>query len=329
MTTILGIETSCDETAVAVVKDGNNVLSNTVRTQDIHNQYGGVVPDISSREHARFIDRVFKAALDSAGITVNDIDAIAVVNGPGLIGSLMAGVMFAKGLSIASGIPLIGVDHVLAHMYAARLSGSNPPFPFIALAVSGGHTSLFHVEEGYNAILEGHTVDDAAGEAFDKCAKMLGLGYPGGPAIDRESENGNAAFHQFPVAEAGGYNYSFSGLKTSVLYYLNSKDEEFIKIHMKDIAASIQEAIVQQLIGKAVSLIKDTSVKTLVLAGGVSANTRLRERFIEAASQYGFECFVPDIAYCTDNAANAAGLGFVKYNERKNDLEMNVYSRMK
>lgn len=327
MTLILGIETSCDETSIALVRNGNEVISNIVRTQDIHSQYGGVVPDLSSREHVKFIDSVFAGAFEGISLSINDIDAIAVVNGPGLIGSLMAGVMFAKGLSVATGKPLIAVDHVQAHIYAIILSGHKPAFPFIALTVSGGHTSLFMVKEGFETEMLGHTVDDAAGEAFDKCAKMLGLGYPGGPAIDKAARNSDRHFHKFPVADGGRYNYSFSGLKTSVLYYLNSKEKYFINKHMGDICASIQEAIADQLIKKALRLMKDTSVSTLVLAGGVSANSRLRKKCLDELNRKGYECFVPEHQYCTDNAANAGGLGYLKYREGSSDLTMNVYSR--
>lgn len=328
MTVILGIETSCDETSIALVKDGREVLSNIVRTQHIHGKFGGVVPDISSREHAEFIDTVYYEAIDKSGIDINKIDAISVVNGPGLIGSLMTGLMFAKGLSLHYNKPFIPVNHVDAHIYANVLTHGNLNFPLLSLVASGGHTSLFIVNKEFKTELIGKTIDDAAGEAFDKCAKMLKLGYPGGPSIEKHSINGNTNFHRFPRAKIKNFDFSFSGLKTSVLYYLNDKDNDFINENLSHITASLQEAIVDQLINKVISASEEFNINILSLAGGVSANIRLRDKLKEYSIKTGKTLYVPKLCYCTDNAANVAGIGFMLYQKKGfGNMKTNVYSR--
>lgn len=328
MTLILGVETSCDETACAVVENGNLILSDIVRSQTVHNEFGGVVPDLSSREHTKFIDAICNEALRKAGITINDIDAVAAVNGPGLVGSLMIGLMFAKGIALRNSIPLITVNHVRAHIYANFLKKKQPDFPFIALVVSGGHSSLFRVESWNSMNRMGSTLDDAAGEAFDKCAKMLGLPYPGGPAVEKISADGKPAFHRFPRSKTGSLDFSFSGLKTSVLYYIRDMGENFVKQHIADIAASLQEAIVDQLIDRSEEAMKQTGMRRLLLAGGVSANSRLREKAEAMCADMDAEIYIPEIKYCTDNAAVTAGLAYRKFTESKlSDMNVNVYSR--
>ncbi len=327
MTVILGIETSCDETSVAIVADGKTILSNTVRTQHIHSQFGGVVPDISFREHADYIDTVFASAIEQSGLNISDIDAIAVVNGPGLVGSLMAGVMFAKGLSMRLNKPIITIDHIKAHIFG-NFFNNNIEFPFIALVASGGHSTLMQVQEGFDTTVIGKTLDDAAGEAFDKCAKMMGLEYPGGPEIDRIGYSGNNKFHKFPRADAGDFNFSFSGLKTSVLYYLKGKEIEFIESHKSDIAASLQEAIIDQLIIKTLKAAESLKISRIALAGGVAANRKLREKMQLTLNKNGIQFFMPAIEYCTDNAANTAGLAFSKYKRNSfADMDFDIYSR--
>lgn len=328
MTLILGIETSCDETACSVVRDGKEILSDIVRSQSVHNEFGGVVPDLSSREHVKFIDSICMEALHDAGLHIKDIDAVAAVNGPGLVGSLMIGLMFAKGIAIANSIPLITVNHVKAHLYANFLTDEQPEFPFIALVVSGGHTSLFNAQSWDNLEILGTTLDDAAGEAFDKCAKMLGLGYPGGPAIQKASENGDACYHRFPRARTGSYDFSFSGLKTSVLYYIRDTGQENVKMNLNHISASIQEAITEQLLNRAENAMDELGINKLVLAGGVSANKRLREAASDMCSRKNAAVFIPPVKHCTDNAAVVAGYAFRKYErEGFSSMDVNVYSR--
>ncbi len=328
MTYILGIESSCDETGVAIVQDGTQIISGIVKTQTIHEEYGGVVPDLSSREHMKIIDRIAEQAINTSGLIMEDIDAIAVVNGPGLVGSLMIGLMYAKGLALRYNKPLISVNHILSHIYANILTYKEVDFPLIALVASGGHSSLFYVKEDFSMKIIGKTLDDAAGEAFDKCAKMLGLGYPGGPAIQKYAENGNPNFYKFPRARIKNYDFSFSGLKTSVLYYINEKGEEFVKENIHNIAASVQEAIVDQLINKLIISAKDYNIRNIAIAGGVSANKRLREKLQYIAKKNSLHLYIPEFKYCTDNGEVVAGIGYIYYkNKDFSNMKLNVYSR--
>lgn len=307
---ILGIESSCDETAAAVFTD-DGLKSNIIAEQTIHEQYGGVVPELASRAHHKKIWKTVRQALQEASVTLDEIDAIAVTQGPGLMGSLLVGLCFAKGLSLSRNIPLIGVNHMEAHVYANFID-EQPEYPFVALTVSGGHTQLIHVKDAFNHELLGQTRDDAAGEAFDKIGKILGLPYPAGPVIDKKSRKGNPNFHAFPQALLHeGFEFSFSGLKTSVLYYLeDQKDQEsFIKEHLEDVCASVSHAITEVLIRKLKKAVKHTNVSTVVLAGGVSANFMLREKATKLAEELNVKLFVPKLAYCTDNAAMIAVTG--------------------
>ncbi len=331
MTLILGIETSCDETSVAIVENGVKVLSNVVKTQAIHSNYGGVVPDLSSREHVNFIFNVFSDAIKMAKVKVDDIDVISVVNGPGLVGSLMVGVSFAQALGLRYSKKLIITDHVIGHIYGNVLTYGNLEFPMISLVVSGGHTSLFLVKEDFSLEPVGKTLDDAAGEAFDKCAKLLNLGYPGGPMIEKYSKEGDQNFFKFPVARVSDYNFSFSGLKTSVLYYLRSKDKDFIEKNIHNIAASIQKAVVDQLLSVMKKYFIDNKkrmIRSVSIAGGVSANSYLRNRFINLFKGKGCEIYIPNFEYCTDNAALTAGYAYLKYKKNEfSDIGIKVYSR--
>lgn len=308
--TILGIESSCDETAAAIYTD-EGLKSNVIASQAVHERYGGVVPELASRAHYRTILGTSEQALNEADMTIKDIDVIAVTQGPGLIGALLVGVCFAKGLSLSRNIPLIGVHHMDAHIYANFIE-HRPEFPFVSLTVSGGHTQLLHVREPFDHELMGTTRDDAAGEAFDKIGKILGLPYPAGPVIDRKAQSGDPSFHEFPQALLHeGFEFSFSGLKTSVLYYLEDKDdrERFLGEHMNDICASVSHAITEVLVKKLEKAVEETGVDTAVLAGGVSANTMLRRKVTEMTQGKGIRLYVPAIEYCTDNAAMIAVTG--------------------
>lgn len=325
---LLGIESSCDETAAAVY-DGENMLSNIITSQMVHEAFGGVVPELASRAHHRTISAVTEQALQEAGASLSDIDAIAVTQGPGLMGSLLVGICFAKGLSLSIDKPLVGVNHMDAHMYANFIDRT-PQYPFVCLTVSGGHTHLVYVEKPFHHKILGKTRDDAAGEAFDKIGKMLGLPYPGGPEIDKRASCGDPKFHSFPKAMLNkGYEFSFSGLKTSVLYYLEDKDEKFITKHLNDICASISEAITGVLAVKLRRAIKKTGVKTALLAGGVSANSMLRAKSVKVAEESGVELYIPEIEYCTDNAAMIAITGYMKAELGKYDgMSLKPFARM-
>ena len=309
---VIGIETSCDETAVAVCKDGK-ILSNEVSSQSIHSKYGGVVPEIASREHEKFLNLIADSAIAKAKISLSEIDAIAVTQGPGLAGTLLTGISFAKGLSIGLGIPLIPINHLEAHIFANFLADPNLKFPFVCLLVSGGHTQLWNIENMGLYNLLGETRDDAAGEAFDKGARILGLGYPGGPEIEKKAQGGDANLIKFPrsTIDAESLEFSFSGLKTSLLYYMdNFKETE--NITLADIAASYQKAIVDILIIKIKRAIKKTKVQTCVIAGGVAANKTLRFHLEKELSDT--KILFPDISFCTDNAAMISFLGEIKFN---------------
>jgi len=309
---ILGIESSCDETAVAVWSDGK-ILSNIIASQAIHEQFGGVVPELASRAHHKTISATVQQALDDAGVTMEQIDAVAVARGPGLMGSLLVGLGFAKGLSLSWDIPLIGVNHIDAHMYANFIEHEET-FPFVALIVSGGHTRLVHVNAPFEQQILGQTRDDAAGEAFDKIGKMLNLPYPAGPHIDRCSKNGNPGFVDFPRAMINkGLDFSFSGLKTSVLYYLQKQDEAFIEKNLDHICASVSAAITDVLPVKLRRAVRKTGVKDVMIAGGVSANSMLREKATAIAKKEAWNLMIPSLQYCTDNGAMIAQTGAMRY----------------
>ena len=302
----LAVETSCDETSAAVLRGGREVLSNIIATQiPVHQKYGGVVPEIASRCHIVQILPVVEEALQTAGVTKTEIGQVAVTYGPGLVGALLVGVAAAKGLAFSLGVPLIGVNHLEGHIFANFLSSPKLEPPFMALVASGGHTALVHVK-GYNHFkLMGQTRDDAAGEAFDKVARVLGLPYPGGPEIDRLAAQGNPEAIDFPRAleEKGNYEFSFSGLKSAVLNYLNSMKLKKIEIDKADVAASFQSAVVETLVQKSLAAMQETGLKTLVLAGGVAANSSLEGRLREASQKNGIEFHYPGLRLCTDNAA--------------------------
>ncbi len=329
-TLILGIESSCDETAAAVVKDGKELLSNIVSSQiDIHNIFGGVVPEIASRKHTETIVEVIKQSLKEASIELKDIDAIAVTEGPGLIGSLLIGISTAKSLAFALDKPLVGVNHLEAHISAIHLQ-DKIGFPFIALIVSGGHTNLYLVNDYLDFKLIGNTRDDAAGEAFDKGAKMLGLGYPGGMQVDKLAKKGSANAIRFPrPLNDKSFDFSFSGLKTSLINFVNkngvNSDEE-----LNNICASFQEAIVETLIKKTLNAAKKYKVENILIAGGVACNSRLRELSKENIETKGFKVFIPAPNLCTDNAAMIAALGHYRYkNNDISDLRLSPYSTNK
>lgn len=313
--TLLGIESSCDDTAAAVVVDGV-LRSNVVSSQLVHAGFGGVVPELASRAHQRLIVPVVEAALNEAAVTRGDLDGIAVTYGPGLAGSLLVGVSFAKAFAFGLDIPLIGVNHLEGHIYSAFIEPPVPPFPFLCLVVSGGHTQLMLIEAGFQHTVLGKTRDDAAGEAFDKVAKLLGLGYPGGPVIDKLAQDGDPTFHAFPRTRLGAYDFSFSGIKTSVLYYLNAFSEAerkaFLDEHLADLCASFQQAIVDVLVGAIRKAVRKTGVQHVAITGGVSANSALRRAAQGAAERENFTLYTPALAYCMDNAAMIAITGDVK-----------------
>ncbi|MFQ5862306.1 MAG: tRNA (adenosine(37)-N6)-threonylcarbamoyltransferase complex transferase subunit TsaD [Candidatus Brocadiales bacterium] len=320
---ILGIETSCDETSTAVVEDGCNILSNVVSTQEqLHLKFGGVVPEIACRAHIEAILPVIDKALGDARIHLKDVDAVAVATTPGLIGALLIGLTTAKALSWLLKVPLIAVDHLHAHILASRLEyREDIHFPTISFVISGGHTTLFLSQSETDHQPLGVTLDDAAGEAFDKVAKLLGLGYPGGPEIDRISLNGNPASVQFPRSylEAGSLDFSFSGLKTAVLYYYQNLLKRKGKLSQRetaDIAASFQEAIVDVLVDKTLFALERHRVDGVILGGGVARNSRLRKRFSQALGEIPVALYCPSPILCTDNAAMVASLGYYKYLER-------------
>jgi N6-L-threonylcarbamoyladenine synthase len=325
---ILGIESSCDETAAAVIKEGRTVLSSIVSSQiEVHREYGGVVPELASRKHVEKILPVLREALTKAGVTLSDIDGIAVTQGPGLIGCLMVGISTAKAVSFSLGAPLIGVDHLEAHLAASYLE-YDISFPFVGLVVSGGHTSLYLVKNHTEFELLGKTRDDAAGEAFDKAAKLLGLGYPGGVEIDRLSREGNARAIHFPrpFNTTDSFDFSFSGIKTALVYYLK-KNPNPNQQQLKDICASYQEAIVETLVQKTLRAATSHNIKTVVIAGGVACNSRLRELARERFEQEGISLLIPSPRYCTDNAAMIGALGFYRFQKgERSELNLNPYS---
>lgn len=311
---ILAIESSCDETSAAVIRDGK-VLSNHIATQKVHERYGGVVPEMASRAHMLNIVPVVSAAIDDAGIAKGDITAVAFTQSPGLLGSLLVGACFAKGFAQAMDVPLIAVHHMQAHVLAHFID-EKPEFPFLCLTVSGGHTQVVLCRDYLDMEVLGETIDDAAGEAFDKVAKMLGLPYPGGPLVDKLAATGDPLKYKFPLSEMKGYQFSFSGLKTSVLYFLQAQkkaDADFVAKNLNDICASVQYTIIKMLMGKLVKAAKDLNIKHVGIAGGVSANSGLRKAIKEAGEQHGWKTYIPQFQYCTDNAAMIGITGYYKY----------------
>lgn len=314
---ILGIETSCDETAAAVFR-GAELVSHIAASQIVHQAYGGVVPEYASREHEKLLSPVVENTMTQAEIDWSDIDAIAVTQGPGLAGSLLVGLSYAKGLAVGLNRPLLGVNHIEGHIFANFIGQAALPVPFLCLLVSGGHTQLIHVEDIHKYHLIGQTRDDAAGEAFDKVARLLGIGYPGGPLVDRLAVNGDPKFEQFPRSRFdNSYDFSFSGLKTAVLYYVQKHEDSFIHGHLADIAASFQQAVVDVLVSRAFEAVHDLKLDKLVLAGGVAANSALRHQVDLHAAETGTTVFQPDLRYCTDNAAMIAYMGYWKYRLRQ------------
>lgn len=320
MITILGIESSCDDTSAAVIRDGV-ILSNVIAGQAVHERYGGVVPELASRAHQQNIIPVVHDALKQAGIPKGEVSAVAFTRGPGLLGSLLVGTSFAKGLSSALGIPLIEVNHLQAHVLAHFIKEdeedrNQPDFPFLCLLVSGGNSQIIMVKSYSDMEIIGQTIDDAAGEAFDKCAKVMGLGYPGGPVVDRLAKQGDPDRFTFSKPRVEGYDYSFSGLKTSFLYFLRDalkEDADFIEKNKEDLCASLQKTIVDILMDKLSRAAEDLGINDVAVAGGVSANSGLRSAFEEYSREHGWKIHIPKFAYTTDNAAMVAITGYYKY----------------
>lgn len=319
---ILAIESSCDDTAAAVLKD-SKVLSNVVARQGIHEEYGGVVPELASRAHQQNIVPVVDVALKKAGIDKSELSGIAFTQGPGLMGSLLVGSSFAKSLAMSLNIPLISVHHMHAHVLAHFIDEEGydkPEFPFLAMTISGGHTQIIKVNSFFDMQIIGETTDDAVGEAFDKSAKILGLPYPGGPLIDKYAQLGNPKSYQFTKPKVDGLNFSFSGLKTQILYFIQKNVKEnhnFIEKNTNDICASIQNIIIQILMDKIKMAVEETGIKQIAIGGGVSANSGIRNTLKEAESKYGWKTFVPKFEYTTDNAAMIGIVGYQKYLENK------------
>lgn len=320
ITTILGIETSCDDTAAAIVENGY-IISNKIADQEVHRSFGGVIPELASRAHQQNIIPVVEQAIAEAGKTKKDINAIAFTRGPGLIGALLVGASFAKGLSLALDIPLIEINHLQAHILSNFIIKKNeqksiPKFPFLCLLVSGGHTQLVIVRDYLEMEIIGQTLDDASGEAFDKCAKVMGLPYPGGPLIDKYAKNGKPDTYHFSKPDVKDYDFSFSGLKTAFLYFIRDKineDKYFIKNNLNNICASIQNSIIDILLDKLIKASIEKDLKEIAIAGGVSANSELRQRVFNEGKKRNWKVYIPDFEYSTDNAAMIAITGYYKY----------------
>ena len=328
---ILGIETSCDDTCASVVANGNEILSNIVSSQNkIHEKYGGVVPEVASRRHIEMIDIVIREALEQAGTGLDDIDAVSVTNRPGLIGSLLVGAGAAKAISYARNIPLIAINHLEAHLYSNLLEDPLAAGGFLGLIVSGGHSSLYLVDEKWSISQLGHTVDDAAGEAYDKIARYLGLGYPGGPVIDRLAAEGDEEIIDLPrpMIDSGDFNFSFSGLKTALIYRTKKDKSLMSGKNLNDLAAGFQKAIVDVLTYKTIAAAGKSGSKRIFLSGGVAANSRLRKAFRDEGKKNGLEVHIPPLYLCMDNAAMVACLGYHRFKRGFIDgLDIDVYSR--
>ena len=333
---ILGIESSCDDTSAAVLV-GHKLLSNVIASQAVHTAYGGVVPELASRAHEQNIVPVVSEAIRRAGITAQDLDAIAFTRGPGLLGSLLVGTNFAKGLSLSLGIPMVEVNHLHAHVLAHFIEEEgeehqSPEFPFLCLLVSGGNSQIILVRSASDMEIIGQTIDDAAGEAFDKCAKVMGLGYPGGPVVNRLANEGNPKAFAFSKPNVPGYDYSFSGLKTSFLYTLRDeleKNPNFIEERKADLCASLQATVIDILMKKLRQAAKDLGIRQVAVAGGVSANTGLRDAFHDHARRYGWKVFIPKFAYTTDNAAMVAMNGYFSFIDgKRTELDAEPFARV-
>lgn len=320
---VLAVESSCDETSVAVVEDGRKVFSNVIASQiDTHKKFGGVVPEIASRQHVEAINTVLKEGLDEAGVSLKDIDIIAATKGPGLIGALLVGLSAGKTLALATDKPFVGVNHIVGHVCANYISFKELEPPFIGLIISGGHTYLIEVKDYVDFTLHGRTVDDAVGEAFDKVARSMGIGYPGGPIVDKLAKEGKETI-DFPrvMIKEDNYNFSFSGLKTAVLNYLNSTKLRGEEIIIEDVCKSFQEAVVDVLLEKSFRLAREKNMDKIVLCGGVSANSRIREAFEEKGNEENVKIFYPELILCTDNAAMIASAAYYEYISGKVDKE--------
>ncbi|MEP7197368.1 MAG: tRNA (adenosine(37)-N6)-threonylcarbamoyltransferase complex transferase subunit TsaD [Saprospiraceae bacterium] len=314
---ILAVETSCDDSSMAVLEDGK-ILANVIYTQKIHEKYGGVVPEWASRKHLEAMIPLLEETFEKAQCELKDMDAIAVTQGPGLLGSLMVGIGFVKGLSLGTKLPMIAVNHLEAHVLSLMIDDPKPSFPFICLTVSGGHTQILLVRDYNDMELIGSTTDDAAGEAFDKTGKLLGLPYPAGPYIDKLAKDADPKF-KFPISNLPGYQFSFSGIKTSVMYFLKKnlhEDPEFINKNLPELCASIQFSIVEMLCLKLIAVAKDYKINNIGVAGGVSANSGLRNRLHGLAKTHGWNLYFPQLQYCTDNAAMISTVAYYKYQRK-------------
>ena len=332
---ILAIESSCDDTSAAVLKN-DRVLSNIIANQEVHAKYGGVVPELASRAHQQHIVPVVQQALTRAGISKEELSAIAFTRGPGLMGSLLVGTSFAKSMALGLNIPLLAVNHMQAHILAHFIQDESqkiPEFPFLCLTISGGHTQIVKVDKNLNFEVLGETIDDAVGEAYDKSAKILGLPYPGGPLIDKYAQLGNPKAFQFSKPKVAGLNFSFSGLKTAILYFIQKQEKEnpnFIKEHLNDICASIQYTIVDILIDKLKKAVKETEITQIAIAGGVSANSEIRKKLQVAEKHWGWKTFVPKFEFTTDNAAMIGIAGYFQYiNKKDADFGVTAKARLK
>jgi len=326
---LLSVESSCDETSVSIIKDGKEILSNVVLSQiDVHKQYGGVVPEIASREHIKGITMVFQEAIEKAGIEKKDIELVAVTKGPGLIGSLLIGINAAKAFAFANGINIIGVHHIAGHIYANAIS-KDLEFPLVCLVVSGGHTELILMEEHYDFQKLGETMDDAVGEAYDKVARTVGLGYPGGPVVDRLAKEGNPSYKMPNISLGDSYDFSFSGIKSHVINLVHNINQRNEEVNIPDLCASFQEAVTDVLVTKSIKAIKEYNAKMFMIAGGVAANKGLRKKIDERITDV--KVVIPEFKYCTDNAAMIGVAGYYQYLKKQetDDMELNGKSRLK
>ena len=330
--TLLAIESSCDETSASVIKQGK-VLNNVIATQSIHEIYGGVVPELASRAHQQVIIPVIRHAVKKAGVSLQDLDAVAFTKGPGLLGSLLVGASVAKAMALSLGIPLIGVNHMHGHILSHFIEDPRPTFPFLCLTVSGGHTQIVKVTDPLTMEVLGETLDDAVGEAFDKCAKIMGLNYPGGPLIDKYAAAGDPSRFTFPSTDVTGLDFSFSGIKTAFLYFIRDKQKEepnFIANNLSDICASLQKHLIDMLLVKLAKAMEMTGIREIAIAGGVAANKGLRKKVAELALEKNGNVYIPDLEYCTDNAAMIAMVAHYKFLRKEFDpIGITPEARMK